>query len=83
MEQELARLLSETQSSSEAPRKAAEQQLRQQYTNPAFPSALISIGAQEQYPTTIRQSALLILKRYVQETWSSSQEEFEGRLVLH
>lgn len=82
MEQELVRLLADTQASAETPRKAAEVQLRQLYTNDGLAPALISIGAQDQVGIQIRQSALLYLKRYIQESWSPALDEFKGTLCI-
>lgn len=82
MEQEIVRLLADTQSSQEGPRKNAEHRLRQLYTNDSFASALISVGAQEQFGTQARQSALLYLKRYIQEVWSPQLDEYKGETLI-
>lgn len=74
------RLLTDTQASQEGPRKNAEWQLKQQYSNPDFPLALTSIGAQRDIPVSIRQSALLYLKTFVQACWSTQFDEFDGQL---
>ncbi|EME78885.1 uncharacterized protein MYCFIDRAFT_65314 [Pseudocercospora fijiensis CIRAD86] len=80
MEEQLVRLLTETQSAQEAPRKNAEWQLKQQYPNPDFPAALISIGAHDNVPLEVRQAALLVLKNWVLACWSTSFDEFNGPL---
>ena len=80
MEEQLVRLLTETQSSQEGLRKNAEWQLKQQYTNPDFPVALISIGQHSDAPIDIRQSALLYLKTFVLACWSPQFDEFNGQL---
>ena len=59
MEEQLVRLLNETQSSQEGPRKNAEWQLKQQYTNSDFPVALVTIGTHNDVQLAIRQAALL------------------------
>ena len=74
------RLLTETQAPQEGPRKSAEWQLRQQYNNPEFPIALVSIGAHNNAPTDIRQAAILYLKTFVLATWSPQFEDFNGQL---
>ena len=74
------RLLTETQSSQEGPRKNAEWQLKQQYSNPDFPVALISIGTHNDVPIAVRQAALLYLKTFVLACWSPQFDEFNGQL---
>ncbi|TKA83644.1 hypothetical protein B0A55_00427 [Friedmanniomyces simplex] len=80
MEEQLVRLLTDTQSSQEGPRKNAESQLKQQYSNPDFPLVLASIGAHSDIPVNVRQAALLYLKTFVQACWSPQFEEFGGQL---
>lgn len=82
MEQEVARLLEGTQSAQETPRKNAELQLRQLYTNDQFPIALLSIGAHDAFPLLIRQSAILYLKTFVQSVWSPQFEEYKGQSLV-
>ncbi|EMC91662.1 hypothetical protein BAUCODRAFT_152059 [Baudoinia panamericana UAMH 10762] len=79
MEQQLVRLLTETQSSQEAPRTNAEWQLKQLYSNPELPLALTSIAGHGDVPVNIRQSALLTLKLFVQACWSPQFDEFNGQ----
>ena len=74
------RLLTETQSSQQDQRKNAEWQLKQQYSNPDFPVALLSIGSHNDVPIDIRQAALLYLKTFVLACWSNSFDEFGGQL---
>lgn len=80
MEEQLVHLLTETQSPQEGPRKNAEWQLKQQYTNPDFPVALVSIGSHSDVPVEVRQSALLYLKTFVLACWSPQFDEFDGQL---
>jgi hypothetical protein len=80
MEQQLVRLLTETQSSEEGPRKNAEWQLKQQYNNSDFPVALVSVGSHSDVPIAIRQAALLCLKTFVLACWSPQFDEFNGQL---
>ncbi|KAK5165533.1 uncharacterized protein LTR77_009062 [Saxophila tyrrhenica] len=80
MEEQLVRLLSETQSPQETTRKNAEWQLKQQHVNPDFPVALISVGAHSDVPIDVRQAALLYLKTFVLASWSAQLEEFTGPL---
>ncbi|WPH04744.1 Hypothetical protein R9X50_00763900 [Acrodontium crateriforme] len=79
MEQQIMQLLTETQAVQEGPRKNAEWQLKQQYTNPDFSLALASIGAHGDVPVNTRQSALLYLKTFVQACWSPQFDEFSGQ----
>lgn len=74
------RLLTETQSSEEVPRKNAEWQLKQQYNNSDFPVALISVGSHKDVPLAVRQAALLYLKTFVLACWSPQFDEFTGQL---
>lgn len=80
MEEQLVRLLTETQAPQEGPRKNAEWQLKQQYDNPEFPVALVSVGSHGDVPVEVRQSALLFLKVWVLDCWSDQFDEFKGRL---
>ena len=80
MEQQLVRLLTETQSSEEGPRKNAEWQLKQQYNNSDFPVALISVGSHSDVPIAVRQAALLYLKTFILACWSPQFDEFTGQL---
>ncbi|KAK5117228.1 hypothetical protein LTR62_005845 [Meristemomyces frigidus] len=80
MEEQLVRILNETQSAQQTPRKNAEWQLKQQYSNADFPSALINIAAHNDIPTNTRQSALLVLKTFVQACWSAQFDEYSGQL---
>ena len=80
MEEQLVRLLKETQASQEGTRKNAEWQLKQQHVNPDFPVALVAIGAHGDVPVDIRQAALLYLKTFVLASWSTQFDEFTGPL---
>jgi importin-9 len=80
MEEQLVRLLTETQSAQEGPRKNAEWQLKQQYANPDFPLGLVTIGQHSDVPVEVRQSALLYLKTFVLACWSPQFDEFGGQL---
>lgn len=80
MEEQLVRLLTETQSSQEGPRKNAEWQLKQQYSDPDFPIGLTTIGAHNDVPINIRQASLLYLKTFIQACWSQQFDEFNGQI---
>ena len=80
MEEQLVRLLTETQSTQEGVRKNAEWQLKQQNSDPNFPLGLISIGSHVDAPLDIRQAALLYLKTFVLACWSGQFDEFIGPL---
>ncbi|KAL1888827.1 hypothetical protein Sste5346_009305 [Sporothrix stenoceras] len=67
---ELVRLLSDTQRPEEEPRKRAELDLKAAQANPAFPSLLTAIAATPSYPTQIRQSALTVLRQFIQRNWT-------------
>ena len=78
MEEHVLALLASTQLAEDAPRKNAEYQLEQLYTNEQFPNALVSIASHSLVPTNNRQAALNVLKIIVQRFWSSSLLGFEG-----
>ena len=80
MEEQLVRLLTETQASQEGPRKNAEWQLKQQYANPDFPVALVAVGSHSDIPIEVRQAALLYLKIFILDCWSDQFDEFKGQL---
>ncbi|KAK1033592.1 hypothetical protein LTS16_016150 [Friedmanniomyces endolithicus] len=80
MEEQLVGLLTATQSAQEGPRKNAELQLQQQYSDPEFPLALAAIGTHGEVPVNVRQAALLYLKTFIQACWSPQFDEFGGQL---
>ncbi|KAF2472067.1 ARM repeat-containing protein [Lindgomyces ingoldianus] len=82
MEEQLAQLLAATQSSSDAPRKQAEQQLASSYGHADFPLGLVAIASHESVPLNIRQSALLYLKTFVLAGWSPQFDEFKGQILI-
>ncbi|KAI9679369.1 MAG: hypothetical protein M1817_005391 [Caeruleum heppii] len=73
MEEQLLEILNQTQSSADAPRKQAERRLQELYTNEA---------SHKSVPTNLRQSAILVLKTFVQSTWSTSFDEFKRDVPL-
>ncbi|KAK8251995.1 armadillo-type protein [Phyllosticta capitalensis] len=83
MEEQLVRLLADTQANAEAPRKQAELQLEQLYGNEAFPAGLVTVASHDSVPLEIRQCALLTLRKYIVVTWTPQFEEFRGQLVLN
>lgn len=76
------RLLAETQSSQETPRKQAELQLHQLYPQDAFPISLVNVASHDSVPLHIRQSALLYLRTFVLHVWSPQLDEFKGQLLV-
>jgi importin-9 len=75
MEDQLLQLLSDTHSTAEGPRKAAELHLQTATTNPAFPSSLAAIASHASVTPEIRQSALLVLRTFVERNWSGESED--------
>ena len=67
---EIVRLLSDTHRPEEEPRKRAELELKRAQTSPAFPGTLTAIAATSTYPTQIRQSALTVLRQFIQRNWT-------------
>ncbi|ORY15626.1 armadillo-type protein [Clohesyomyces aquaticus] len=82
MEEQLARLLAATQSTSEADRKQAEQQLASLYGGADFPLGLISVASHPSIPLNVRQAALLYLKTFVLAGWSPQFDEFKGTILV-
>lgn len=82
MEQQLAQLLADTQSPKLDTRKNAENTLRQLYANELLPLSLATIASQSGFPVTIRQSALLVLRKFVTEAWSPNLDGFMGEVLL-
>ncbi|RDL30402.1 uncharacterized protein BP5553_10280 [Venustampulla echinocandica] len=75
MEDQLLQLLSDTQLPAEGPRKEAESRLQQAQSNPAFPGSLAAIASHSSVTPEIRQSALLILRPFVEKNWSGQAED--------
>jgi hypothetical protein len=75
MEDQLLRLLADTQLPAEAPRKQAEEQLQHAQSNPAFPGSLAAIATHLSVSPDIRQSALLLLRTFVEKNWSGENED--------
>lgn len=71
----LAALLADTQRSEDTPRKKAEIELKHAQKLPNFPIALASIACTSSYPTEIRQSALSVLRNFVEHNWSEDDDE--------
>ncbi|KAF2842263.1 ARM repeat-containing protein [Patellaria atrata CBS 101060] len=82
MEEQLVRLLAETQTAEEGVRKQAEAQLQQHHSNPDFPIALASVGSHESVPINIRQSALLTLRKFISTAWSPQFDEYTGQVNI-
>ena len=77
MEEHVLALLASTQLAEDAPRKDAEYQLEQLYSNEQFPIALVSVASHDLVPTNNRQAALNVLRIIVQRSWSASLVGFE------
>lgn len=82
MEDQLIQLLSATQSSQEAPRTQAEQQLQSLYPHADFQLGLVAIASHESVPLNIRQAALLTLKKFVLDSWSDQFDENKGSVLV-
>lgn len=77
LEDTLLHLLTDTHSSREAPRKAAEAHLKAAQTNPAFPGSLAAIASHGSVAPDVRQSALLVLRSFVDTNWAGYSEDGE------
>jgi hypothetical protein len=75
MEDQLLQLLSDTQLPAEGTRKQAELHLQQAQSNPQFPSSLAAIASHGSVSPEIRQSALLVLRTFVEKNWSGVNDE--------
>ena len=75
MEDQLLQLLSDTQLPAEGPRKQAELHLQQAQSNPAFPGSLSAIASHASVSPEIRQSALLLLRTFVEKNWSGASDD--------
>lgn len=75
MEDQLLQLLSDTHSSAAAQRQLAELNLKQAQVQPAFPTSLAAIASHTSVSGEIRQSALLILRTFVEKNWSGMDED--------
>jgi importin-9 len=75
MEDQLLQLLADTQSAAQGPRKQAESHLEQLQSNEAFPTSLATIASHSSVSSAIRQSALSVLRRYVEHNWSGQGED--------
>lgn len=83
MEQELLPLLADTQSPAADARKAAELRLLRLYTNEAFPLSLAAIASHNSVPANLRQSALSVLRTFIQAAWSPLLDEFKGQVLIN
>lgn len=79
-EDQLAQLLAETQLPAEGPRKQAELHLLHAQSNPAFPTSLAAIASHGSVAPEIRQSALSVLRRFVEKNWSGQTDD-EGPAI--
>jgi hypothetical protein len=75
MEDTLLRLLADTHLPAEGPRKQAELHLKAAQTEPAFPSSLAAIASHTSVGLEIRQSALLVLRKFVEKNWGGEFDE--------
>ncbi|DAA76939.1 TPA_exp: Uncharacterized protein A8136_7168 [Trichophyton benhamiae CBS 112371] len=82
MDQELIRLLSDTQSAAAETRKAAEVRLQSLYSNESFPLSLASIASHSSVPVPLRQSALVLLRTFINSAWSSQLDDFKGQVLV-
>lgn len=82
MDQELIQLLSDTQSAAAETRKAAEVRLQSLYSNESFPLSLASIASHSSVPVPLRQSALVLLRTFINSAWSSQLDDFKGQVLV-
>jgi len=76
MEDQLLQLLADTQLPAEGPRKQAELHLQQQaQNNSQFPLSLAAIASHSSVTPENRQSALLLLRTFVEKNWSGENDQ--------
>lgn len=75
MDEQIARLLADTQRPEHVPRQQAELELKRNQTNPEYPIALAKIAAHGSIETNIRQSALSTLRLFIQNNWATEDLE--------
>lgn len=73
-QEQLLQIVQNTQLPAEGPRKQAELNLQQARNDPAFPGALCTIACHASVSPEVRQSALLILRPFVEKNWSGQDE---------
>ncbi|KAJ9138132.1 Importin subunit beta-5 [Pleurostoma richardsiae] len=78
MEDQLVQLLANTQLPAEGPRKQAELELRHAQSNPAFPLSLANVAAHTSIASEIRQSALSVLRGFIEHNWSPEGDDDKG-----
>lgn len=76
--QQLIQLLVDTQDAGEGPRKQAELHLQQAQSNPAYPSSLSAIASHSIVAPGVRQSALVVLRAFVEKNWGGLDEDGQG-----
>ncbi|KAI1336579.1 armadillo-type protein [Xylariaceae sp. FL0016] len=75
MEDQLVQVLTNTQAAAEGPRKQAELDLKQAQSNPAFPVCLCNIGSHSSISIDVRQSALAVLRQFIERNWSGESDD--------
>lgn len=81
LEDQLLQLLADTQLPAEGPRKQAELLLKQAQSNPAYPSSLSAIASHASVSPEIRQSALTVLRAFVEKNWGGLDEDGNGPTI--
>ncbi len=72
---QLGRLLSDTQLTDDSRRKKAEIDLKHAQSNPNFPVYLAAIACDSSIATEIRQSALSVLRGFIEHNWSEDDDD--------
>ncbi|EPS40195.1 hypothetical protein H072_5978 [Dactylellina haptotyla CBS 200.50] len=78
MEQKVHYLLTALQSAEEGPRRAAEGELFQLYSDDSFPIALANIAAATDLDFTGRQASIVYLRTFIDECWSPPYDKYAG-----
>lgn len=80
-EDQLLAVLTDTLSTASGPRQQAELNLKQLQTSETFPISLANIASHTSISIPNRQTALSVLRRFVEKNWSGQDEDGEGGLV--
>lgn len=75
-------LLANTQLAEQGPRQQAEIELKHARANPAYPASLANIAAHTSIDIPIRQSALTILRQFVENNWASEDPNDEPQIPI-
>ncbi|KAK2605796.1 hypothetical protein QQS21_003750 [Conoideocrella luteorostrata] len=77
MEEQLVQILANTQLPDQGPRQQAEIELKRARTNPAYPVSLAKIASHTSVNSSVRQSALALLRAFIERNWTVEDQDDE------